>query len=267
MRLYAARPTSAYGTALDSRQLAVLRRRFPTAELADPAKLWTSNEAWLGEWPEVLTQLDLLALWAGEDGQLGAGVLRELADAVAARLPIGPSTPKAGSVTLAASSVAGGCTCPAGASASSFTARGLRGPSWQRSAAPTEHDRDGTLLEVAPGLRSKNLAGAAVLACTAVLELWRWLSRSNTMTWEQLARRLDAAGLPRTVAGVAALRRSSEADALAYLRSLPETAETAEILSDPCTMADLASSDEDERTGRRGIPWEQVKAELARRRG
>jgi hypothetical protein len=87
------------------------------------------------------------------------------------------------------------------------------------------------------------------------------------MTWEQLARRLDAAGLPRTVAGVAALRRSSEADALAYLRSLPETAETAEILSDPCTMADLASSDEDERTGRRGIPWEQVKAELARRRG
>lgn len=88
MRLYAARPTSAYGTALDSRQLAVLRRRFPTAELADPAKLWTSNEAWLGEWPEVLTQLDLLALWAGEDGQLGAGVLRELADAVTARLPI-----------------------------------------------------------------------------------------------------------------------------------------------------------------------------------
>lgn len=88
MRVYAARPMTAYYTDLDGRQLAALARHFPKATVLDPAELFESNEEWLAEWPGILDRLDLLVLWADADGMVGAGVLREVADAVAARLPV-----------------------------------------------------------------------------------------------------------------------------------------------------------------------------------
>lgn len=88
MRLYCARPMTCYGTDLDARQLARVAEAFPDAEVLDPASMFDTNEQWLAAWPEVLASLDLLVLWADEDGFVGAGVFREVVDAMAARVPV-----------------------------------------------------------------------------------------------------------------------------------------------------------------------------------
>ena len=88
MRLYCARPMVAYGTNRDARQLARVAEAFPDAEVLDPAVMFTTNEQWLAAWPEVLASLDLLVLWADEAGFIGTGVLREVVDAIAARVPV-----------------------------------------------------------------------------------------------------------------------------------------------------------------------------------
>ena len=88
MRLYAARPMTCYSTDLDRRQLARVADAFPDAEVLDPASMFDTNEQWLAAWPEVLASLDLLVLWADEAGFIGAGVLKELTDAIAARVPV-----------------------------------------------------------------------------------------------------------------------------------------------------------------------------------
>lgn len=79
---------STYRTPLDGRQLAALARHFPEATVLDPAVMFGSNEDWLAEWPGILARLDLLAVWADEEGMVGAGCIRELADAIGARLPV-----------------------------------------------------------------------------------------------------------------------------------------------------------------------------------
>lgn len=86
------------------------------------------------------------------------------------------------------------------------------------------------------------------------------------MTWDALSRELEEAGLPQTLAGVAALRKCSEAQALAYLRSMPELAETAEVLADPEAMADIADAERERSVGKRGVPLAEVQAEIARRK-
>jgi len=88
MIVYAARPISSFGTDHDARQLAVLARYFPDADVLDPAAMFSSDEQWLAEWPDVLDRLDILALWADEEGMIGAGVLLEVADAIGAGLPV-----------------------------------------------------------------------------------------------------------------------------------------------------------------------------------
>ena len=88
MRIYCARPMTAYRTDLDRRQLARVAEHFPGAVVADPALMFESNEQWLSAWPEVLASLDLLVVWADADGFVGAGVLREVVDAIAARVPV-----------------------------------------------------------------------------------------------------------------------------------------------------------------------------------
>lgn len=88
MRVYCARPMTAYGTDLDARQLARVADAFPDAEVLDPAVMFHTNEEWLSAWPEVLASLDLVVLWADEAGLIGAGVLKELTDAIASRVPV-----------------------------------------------------------------------------------------------------------------------------------------------------------------------------------
>lgn len=88
MRVYACHPMTAYGTDLERRQLRALRRHFPRAELVDPSTLWSSNDEWLTDWPRVCTGLDVLAVFADEEGMIGAGCLLELADAISEGLPV-----------------------------------------------------------------------------------------------------------------------------------------------------------------------------------
>lgn len=73
---------------MDRRQFARMAEHFPEAELLDPAAMFTSNAGWLAAWPELVRTLDLLVVWAGEAGFVGAGVLREVADAIVARVPV-----------------------------------------------------------------------------------------------------------------------------------------------------------------------------------
>ena len=88
MRLYAAHPLTSYGTAYEARQLTCLREHFPGADVLDPAAMFSSNGDWLAKWPEVLGTLDALAVFADHGGHIGAGVLRELSDAIGAGLPV-----------------------------------------------------------------------------------------------------------------------------------------------------------------------------------
>ena len=88
MRLYCARPLVAYRTDLDRRQLARVAELFPEAEVLDPAAMFTSNAGWLAVWPEIVGTLDLIVLWADEDGFIGAGCLREVTDAMVASVPV-----------------------------------------------------------------------------------------------------------------------------------------------------------------------------------
>ena len=88
MRLYCARPLTAYGTDLDRRQLARVAEHFPEAEVLDPAAMFASNAGWLAAWPELVGTLDLIVLWADEDGFIGAGCLREVTDAMVASVPV-----------------------------------------------------------------------------------------------------------------------------------------------------------------------------------
>jgi hypothetical protein len=88
VKIYAARAMTSYGTAHDRRQFDALARHFPSAELLDPAGMFTSNCDWLGRWPGVLAGLDVLAVFGDEHGYIGAGVLSEVAGAIAQGVPV-----------------------------------------------------------------------------------------------------------------------------------------------------------------------------------
>jgi hypothetical protein len=87
VKLYAAHPVSCYGTEHEARQLAALDRHFPGADLADPAAMFGSDDGWLEGWPDVLDELDVLAIFADEAGYIGATLL-EVSDAIGAGVPI-----------------------------------------------------------------------------------------------------------------------------------------------------------------------------------
>ncbi len=87
-RVYCAHPMTSYGTAHEAACLGALADLVPGAELVDPAATFTSSADWLERWPAMLTTLDALALFADEDGTIGAGCLREVADAIVVGVPI-----------------------------------------------------------------------------------------------------------------------------------------------------------------------------------
>jgi len=88
-RVYAAHPMTSYGTGHEARMLAHLGRHFPEAEVVNPsAQGWVSDDDWLADWGALLPILDLLVVFAGPDGTIGAGCLREIADALARCIPV-----------------------------------------------------------------------------------------------------------------------------------------------------------------------------------
>lgn len=88
MRLYAAHSLTSYGTRYEARQLARLHGHFPSAEVLNPAAMFSSNEDWLEHWPGLLEQLGALAVFADQEGFIGGGVLLEVSGAIGAGLPV-----------------------------------------------------------------------------------------------------------------------------------------------------------------------------------
>lgn len=89
MKLYAAHPMTCYGTEHEARMLAHLAAHFPEAEVINPsAQGWVTDNDWLADWGALLPTLDLLVIFAAPDGTIGAGCLREVADALARCVPV-----------------------------------------------------------------------------------------------------------------------------------------------------------------------------------
>ena len=100
-RLYAAHPLTSYGTEHEEVCLAAIRAAFSGWELIDPATRYASTGDWLADWPRLVPALDGLVLFADERGTVGAGCLREVADALILRVPVGCYDPCFGLCELA----------------------------------------------------------------------------------------------------------------------------------------------------------------------
>jgi hypothetical protein len=88
-RVYAAHPKACYGTAHAASCVACLAELLPRAEIVDPEALrWRTEEQWRRSWPKVLGGLSSFVVFAGTDGTIGAGCIRELTDAAVRNLPI-----------------------------------------------------------------------------------------------------------------------------------------------------------------------------------
>jgi hypothetical protein len=93
--LYVASPVTAYDTPHRRRTLAAIREEVGAgAVILDPAVLYRSNGEWLAAWPGVVRSLDHLVIVPAADRTVGAGVLREVADALAYSVPISLWVPR-----------------------------------------------------------------------------------------------------------------------------------------------------------------------------
>jgi hypothetical protein len=87
--VYVASPVTAYGTPARNWALAAIRKQAsPDAVILDPAEMFCTNDEWLAEWPDIVRTLDELVIVPAVDGTIGAGVLREIADALAFGVPV-----------------------------------------------------------------------------------------------------------------------------------------------------------------------------------
>lgn len=87
-RVYAAHPVTSYRTEHEERCLAALRDLLPHCEIYDPAGRYRREHGWRRAWPRVLASLSGLVVFGAEDGTIGIGCVREVADAVARCLPV-----------------------------------------------------------------------------------------------------------------------------------------------------------------------------------
>jgi len=86
---YVAHPMTSYATPWAARALAAVAAALPGVELIDPEAMgWRTNADWLAAWDEIVEAIDLLVIVAAADGSIGAGCLRELADALAVGVPV-----------------------------------------------------------------------------------------------------------------------------------------------------------------------------------
>jgi hypothetical protein len=79
---------TAYGTDHQAACLARLAELLPGWELVDPAPRYRDSAGWLRGWPRMLRTLSAVIVVPDQHGLIGAGCLRELADAVWAALPV-----------------------------------------------------------------------------------------------------------------------------------------------------------------------------------
>jgi hypothetical protein len=86
--VYAAHPLTTYGTALEAVAIRRIQDLIPVAELINPAIRYVDAEHWQDDWPRLLPTLAGLVVFGDEDGSIGAGCLKELADAWRWDLPV-----------------------------------------------------------------------------------------------------------------------------------------------------------------------------------
>jgi hypothetical protein len=87
--VYAAHPKSTYRTPWARAHIGRLRELLPAAEVIDPEdSAWLSDADWLERWPMLLGRLSEVVVFAARDNTVGAGCLREVADAIAYGVPV-----------------------------------------------------------------------------------------------------------------------------------------------------------------------------------
>lgn len=104
--VYACHPMTTYGTPRAAQHVARLVELLPGVDVLDPEDCcWDTNDAWRSEWPALLARLAGVVVFGAPDDSLGAGCLVELADAIAARVPVAAldleADPEGGLVELA----------------------------------------------------------------------------------------------------------------------------------------------------------------------
>lgn len=87
-RIYVAHPITSYGTEHGAVCLDALAELLPGSDLVDPAALFTTSAQWLEAWPAMVQTLAGLVVFGAADGTIGSGCLLEVADAMAAGLPV-----------------------------------------------------------------------------------------------------------------------------------------------------------------------------------
>lgn len=86
--VYLAAPLTTYRTKRYDRALTHVRKRFPRATILDARSAWTSTADWRARWPTVLPTLAAAVVIADGEGWIGAGVVKEVDDALAAGVPV-----------------------------------------------------------------------------------------------------------------------------------------------------------------------------------
>ena len=86
--VYVAHPITTYGTDREAAALASLAEMVPHAELFNPAGRYRDAAGWRRSWPRLLPTLAGLVVFGDEVGAVGAGCLKELADAWRLGIPV-----------------------------------------------------------------------------------------------------------------------------------------------------------------------------------
>jgi len=86
--VYVAHPMTGYGTPHAMASLHALGELLPGARLIDPGMVYTSDAEWQRSWPRLVRTLGGFVIFGEPDGTVGAGCIRELADAIALGVPM-----------------------------------------------------------------------------------------------------------------------------------------------------------------------------------
>ncbi len=86
--VYAAHPMTTYGSTLEHSRLRAIRDLLPGAEIINPAERYDTGAQWLEDWPVLVRRLHGLVVFGDTQSSIGAGCLREMADAWAMCVPV-----------------------------------------------------------------------------------------------------------------------------------------------------------------------------------
>ncbi len=92
-RIYVASPISTYQTDRYDAMVCRARCHFPDSDILPARDRFASNADWRRKWPVILLTLDAVVFFDDDDGCIGAGTEREIADAQSAGIPVFFLTP------------------------------------------------------------------------------------------------------------------------------------------------------------------------------